>query len=184
MTLPAAYAPISLGQIQGEFGGDAPIAISEYYRGGAYTTNNNTNVPTGGAIALSQFYSAFYGILMGYDFYREPGTQLTTTLYLSAPGVPTIAITTGGVGYFSNYSSYFALGVEYTITASSQAGPGRIMQAYENIYDDFGEYIIGTYPLNAIWVEDASDGDFADFQWFPYGGTIYDNGNNNFTYMV
>ena len=32
MVLPAAYAPISLGQIQGEFGGDAPIAISVPYK--------------------------------------------------------------------------------------------------------------------------------------------------------
>ena len=184
MVLPAAYAPISLGQIQGEFGGDAPIYLGgEYYRGGAYTTNNNTNVPTGGAIALSQFYSAFYGILVAYDYYREPGTQLTTTLYLSAPGVPTIAITTGGVGTFSG-SSYFALGVEYTITASSQAGPGSVIQGYEYVYDEFGENIIGTYPLNQIWVEDAGDGDYADFQWYPYDGTIYDLGGGNLRYII
>ena len=184
MVLPAAYAPISLGQIQGEFGGDAPIYLGgEYYRGGAYTTNNNTNVPTGGAIALSQFYSAFYAVLVGYDYYREPGTQLTTTLYLSAPGLPTIAITTGGVGFFSN-SSYFAVSVSYTITASSQAGPGSLRQGEENIYDETGENVIGTYPLNELYVEDASDGDYADFQWFPYEGTINNQGGGNFTYMV
>ncbi len=184
MTLPAAYAPISLGQIQGEFGGDAPVAISEYYRGGAYTTNNNTNVPTGGFIALSQFYSAFYGILVGYDYYREPGTRLTTTLYLSAPGVPTIAITTGGVGTFSG-SSYFAVGVEYTITASSQNGAATsIIQGYDYVYDDYGEYIIDLSPINEIWVEDASDYDYADLRWYPSEGTINDNGGGNFTYVV
>jgi hypothetical protein len=182
MVLPAAYAPISLGQIQGEFGGDVPVAISEYYRGGAYTTNNNTNVPTGGAIALSQFYSAFYGILVGYDYYREPGTQLTTTLYLSASGFPTIAITTGGVGFFSN-SSYFAVSVAYTITASSQAGPGSLRQGEAYIYDE-NEQIIGIQLLNELYVEDAGDGDYADFQWFPYEGTIYNQGGGNFTYMV
>ena len=75
MTLPAAYAPISLGQIQGEFGGDAPISLGEYYRGGAYTTNNNTNVPTGGTIALSNFYSAWRGILVTMGYSRDANLQ-------------------------------------------------------------------------------------------------------------
>jgi hypothetical protein len=182
MVLPAAYAPISLGQIQGEFGGDAPTAITEYYRGGAYTTDNNTNVPTGGTIALSNFYSAYYGILVAYQYFREPGTQLTTTLYLSAPGLPTIAITTGGVGVFSN-SSYFAPNVAYTITASSQAGPGSIIQGYDFIRDEF-DNIIGTNLLNEIWVEDATDGDYADLRWYPSQGEIFDTGGGNFTYIL
>jgi hypothetical protein len=182
MVLPAAYAPISLGQIQGEFGGDAPILLGEYYRGGAYTTNNNTNVPTGGTIALSQFYSAYYGIIVGYDYFREPGTQFTTTLYLSAPGLPTIAIATGGVGTFSG-SSLFALGVAYTITASSQGGPGKLIQGFDYVFDEEG-FPIYSYPINAIFVEDASDNDYADFRWYPYEGTIYDNGGGNFIYIL
>ena len=46
MVLPTAYNPISLGQVQTEFTGTNPIGINEYYRGGGYTTQNNTNVPT------------------------------------------------------------------------------------------------------------------------------------------
>ena len=49
---------IALSDIQTEFGGSNPISLSEYYRGGAYTTANNTSVPTSGAISLSNFYSA------------------------------------------------------------------------------------------------------------------------------
>lgn len=49
---------LSLDDIQTEFGGTNPISLSEYYRGGAYTTSNNTNVPTSGAISLSNFYGA------------------------------------------------------------------------------------------------------------------------------
>lgn len=49
---------ISLSDIQGEFGGSNPISLSEYYRGGAYTTNNNTNVATSGAISIGSFYGA------------------------------------------------------------------------------------------------------------------------------
>lgn len=47
---------ISLSDIQNEFGGANPISLSEYYRGGAYTTTNNTGVPTSGAIDLADFY--------------------------------------------------------------------------------------------------------------------------------
>ena len=184
MVLPAAYAPISLGQIQGEFGGDAPIGISEYYRGGAYTTNNNTNVPTGGFIALSHFYSAWNGILVPYNYYREPGTRLTTTLYLSAPGFPTIAITTRGVGTFSG-SSYFAVGVEYTITAyiPSQNRPATsIKQGVGYSYDGEGN-AYEEYPINEIWVEDLRDYDYADLRWYPSEGQIFNNGGT-LTYMV
>jgi hypothetical protein len=49
--------PISFSNLQTEFGGSNPISLSEYYRGGSYTTSNNTGVPTTGAISLSQFYS-------------------------------------------------------------------------------------------------------------------------------
>lgn len=49
---------ITLSDIQDEFGGANPIGLSEYYRGGAYTTDNNTNVPTSGAISVSNFYGA------------------------------------------------------------------------------------------------------------------------------
>lgn len=47
---------IKLSEIQTEFTGSNPISMSEYYRGGAYVTSNNTGVPTSGAISISQFY--------------------------------------------------------------------------------------------------------------------------------
>ena len=177
MVLPAAYAPISLGQIQGEFGGDAPIGISEYYRGGAYTTNNNTNVPTGGFIALSHFYSAWNGILVTMGYSRD--ADLQNYFYLSASGFPTITLTAPSDGYFE-IASYIAPGVEYTITSNT----GNIIQGYEYLYDDYGEYIIGTYPINQMWLEDAGDGDYNDLQWYPFEGTIFDNGGGNFTYIL
>jgi len=42
MEIPIAFNPISLGQIQTEFGGSNFAAINEYYRGGLYTNANNT----------------------------------------------------------------------------------------------------------------------------------------------
>jgi hypothetical protein len=64
MALPSPYNPISLGQIQIEFGGSNPIAITEYYRNGAYTSGNNANVPTSGQISFSNFYNASAGYVV------------------------------------------------------------------------------------------------------------------------
>lgn len=59
MTLQTSGA-ISLAQIQTEFGGASPIALSEYYAGGGYVpagaSGSNGAVPASGAIALSKFY--------------------------------------------------------------------------------------------------------------------------------
>jgi hypothetical protein len=59
MTLPAS-GPISLANIQAEFGGPTPIRLENYYRGGAYVldTDYAPNVPTSGPISLSNFYGA------------------------------------------------------------------------------------------------------------------------------
>lgn len=52
--------PISLTDIQAEFGGSNPLSLSNYYKGGAYvlTTDYAPNVPTSGPISLSDFYGA------------------------------------------------------------------------------------------------------------------------------
>jgi len=59
MALPES-GPISLTDIQDEFGGSGTTSLSEYYKGGAYvlTTDYAPNVPTSGAISLSDFYGA------------------------------------------------------------------------------------------------------------------------------
>ena len=57
MALPASGI-INLSDIQTEFGGANPISMSEYYRGGAYVTSNNTGVPTSGTINIADFYGA------------------------------------------------------------------------------------------------------------------------------
>ena len=50
MALPSS-GPLSLSQIQTEFGGTNPISLSEYY--GA-----DTGVPASGALTVSDFYGA------------------------------------------------------------------------------------------------------------------------------
>jgi hypothetical protein len=66
MTLQSSGA-ISLANIQTEFGGANPISLSEYYRGGGYTTTNNTGVPTSGTISISNFYGTSAGISLVVD---------------------------------------------------------------------------------------------------------------------
>lgn len=57
MALPSS-GQITMAQIQTEFGGSNPINLNEYYRGGSYVTDNNTNVPTSGQITMNNFYGA------------------------------------------------------------------------------------------------------------------------------
>ena len=46
------------GDIVAEFGGSAPHALSEYYRGAGLVTAGNTNVPTSGTVKFSDFYGS------------------------------------------------------------------------------------------------------------------------------
>ena len=88
MALPTS-GPISLNDIQTEFGGANPISLSEYYAGGfivpAGTSGTNGAVPSSGQISLSNFY----------------GTALTasiTNLYISS------------IGFGTQYGYYFVTG--------------------------------------------------------------------------
>jgi hypothetical protein len=78
MALPSS-GTISLGDIQTEFGGTNPISMSEYYRGGSFVTDNNTNVPTSGTIDFSDFYDG----VKQFSYTFSSNTQevdLSTTL--------------------------------------------------------------------------------------------------------
>jgi len=56
MALPTS-GPISLRDLQAEFGGSNPIRISEYYKGGSRVPDisTNINIPTSGTISLKEF---------------------------------------------------------------------------------------------------------------------------------
>ena len=72
MTLPLT-GPLSLGNIQTEFGGQPPTSLSEYYRNGPYTTSNNTGIPTSGAISMSQFRGAVRALTVEYQLIGAGG---------------------------------------------------------------------------------------------------------------
>jgi hypothetical protein len=82
MALPSS-GPLSLSDIQAEFGGTNPISLSEYYKGGAFvlTTDFAPNVPTSGTIKISDFYGARKTTLttvtfttVGDNFFVVPAT--------------------------------------------------------------------------------------------------------------
>lgn len=86
MALPPS-GTITLANIQTEFGGSNPIGLSEYYRGGAYVTSNNTNVPTSGVISLSNFYGAV-----------KQFSYTNTTQYSTPQDLRTLALAAGWNG--------------------------------------------------------------------------------------
>lgn len=67
MVLPVFGNPLSLQQIQTEFGGTNPIALNEYYAGGANVPSGTVGypngggpvpIPTSGTISINNFYGA------------------------------------------------------------------------------------------------------------------------------
>ena len=117
MALPSSGL-IRLSQIQTEFGGSNPIGLSEYYRGGANVTANNTSVPTSGSITLSNFrgsakaYAVSYQIIGaggagGYGLsngYSSTVAQSGTSSSLSGSGIATVTASGGDGGGNANQS--------------------------------------------------------------------------------
>lgn len=64
MAIPTS--PISLANLQLEFGGATPIRLNEYYKGGPYVSTSVAQVPVSGAISLGNFS----GVTNVYDPYE------------------------------------------------------------------------------------------------------------------
>ena len=73
MALQGNNQAISLSDIQTEFGGSGAISMSEYYRGGGLTSNNNTGIPASGTIDMSDFYSTKFAWEVTYEIIGAGG---------------------------------------------------------------------------------------------------------------
>ena len=126
MTLPLS-GPLSLTDIQTEFGGSNPVGLDEYYRGGLYVTPNNTSVPTSGAIAINNFYGTTRRITVplsissptyNYDVYNNRGPSyiagISDIAVTIAPGVQVGSTSTAA--YAMLVPSSFNAGDTVTIT--------------------------------------------------------------------
>ena len=116
MALPSS-GPLSLTDIQGEFGGSNPISLSEYYAGGGLvppgTTGTYGAVPSSGEISIRNFYGTAatgpLSIIISpsslYNIFSGTGTVTSD---------PATGIASGGSGGYS-YAWTFLSGNGYTI---------------------------------------------------------------------
>jgi hypothetical protein len=88
MAIPSS-GPLSLDDIQTEFGGTNPISLSEYYAGGANVppgaTGDSGPIPTSGEIAVGEFYGSTARVPIVIN---NTGTTLRATIYTLASADP------------------------------------------------------------------------------------------------
>jgi len=114
MPLPNS-GPLSLNDIQTEFGGTNPISLNEYYAGGALvpagTSGINGPVPSSGAISISNFYGTTAFIPFGQASYTTPGTY-TYTVPAGISSISAVAI--GGASACARYGATGGGALSYT----------------------------------------------------------------------
>lgn len=127
MALPSS-GPLSLSDIQGEFGGSNPIGLNEYYAGGGLVPTGTSGtygaVPSSGTISVRNFYgtSNFVPAPPGQQAYTTAGTYT----WVCPTGVIKVSVVAiggglrggGGLGYKNNIS--VTPGSSYTVVV----GPG------------------------------------------------------------
>jgi hypothetical protein len=124
MTLPSS-GPLSLSDIQGEFGGSNPISLSEYYAGGAYvppgTSGTYGAVPSSGAIGIRNFYGTTKFTPVTNTYTTGSGNETVPT------GATSLTLTVVGAGG-SGGSSYVDFGSDIYNSGGGGGGAG-----YSNI---------------------------------------------------
>lgn len=154
MALPSS-GPISLADIQTEFGGSNPISLSEYYAGGAYVQAGATGtygaVPSSGAISLRDFYGTSKTITRTVTV----GIKSDPIVYLQGYGASTAPL--GAYGSISDqaFGLTSATVVEITIVNSTNV-LFRLAGSQPN--SGFSKITIGTSDFlrtNASYTVDA-----------------------------
>lgn len=133
MALPTS-GPLTLAQIQTEFGGSNPISLNEYYAGGANvpagTSGTNGAVPSSGTISISNFYGTqkvaptfSFSISAHQDRANLRSLAVAAGWNQSAPVVATL---TGGYYIYSTVDGSAAL----TINGSWPGGVTFVNNGY------------------------------------------------------
>lgn len=117
MALPSS-GPLSLSQIQGEFGGSNPISLSEYYAGGGLVPSGTSGtygaVPSSGAISIRNFYGTSNVVVNFDDYY------LTALAFSPNDATCWYRINSNGYVYGTNLGTPFDL-LQQWITPAGQA---------------------------------------------------------------
>lgn len=175
MTTPCAPLPISLGNLQAEFGGVYPIHMSEYYRGAGYVQNISSlaSIPSTGVNSVGNYrckqklQAESYTLFTTYvtvDVVVMIGFNLTHSgVYQSGAwwdnGAGITATYEYGPYHSSAYLSQFSqVNVSFTTT-------NRYTDAYQTQFYDYSGVGNGGYPaLSNGWAgqiylgDDASKG--------------------------
>ena len=114
MAIPSTGA-ISLQTIENEFGGTGSISLSEYYRGGSYTTTNNTGVPTSSTISMSSFRGTVKQISITVSTDQKELNLSTLATANGWTGVEPVVLTiNSGIYIWSDNTSIGALTIPST----------------------------------------------------------------------
>ena len=131
---------IELSEIQTEFTGSNPISLSEYYRDGGYVTSNNTNVPTSGAVSLSQFYNAV----------RQFAFTISTS-YTTTQDLRTLALAAGWDG-----AAPVVATVNSGITLRGAAGAGGASNGAAGGAGSAGLTVTGSFPAGVALINNGT----------------------------
>ena len=153
--------------IVGEFGGTAPHALGEYYRNGAYVTENNTSIPTSGEIKFSFFYNsvkqfiftitantqeadlATLALAAGWNGSDVLNATVASGVYLWSNSITVGGLTISGVpsgSVITNYGYIMGRGGDggYRGTAPQNGGPALVNDVSGLlIFNKSGGYIAG-----------------------------------------
>jgi len=106
MAIPSS-GPLSLNDIQTEFGGTNPISLSEYYAGGGLVQSGATGdsgpIPTSGQISIGQFYGSTARVPIVIN---NTATTLTANIYTLASANPTYSAGITDVVYNNSGTLY------------------------------------------------------------------------------
>jgi len=196
--------PIALSEIQTTFGGANPISMSEYYRGGAYVTDNNVNVPTNLFTITSASWSASVAIIgisvstvipvgtsiviagmtpSGYNgTYTVTVSSAGTFRYAKAtdPGVATVfGTTTTATGTFPiAVGNFYGASKKFTVTIASNTANLTVNSAYLTTagWDGASYFQITVNSGIYVYSTSTASGGMKITGSFPYGFGVVNGG--------
>ena len=194
MALPSS-GPLTLADIQTEFGGSNPISLSEYYAGGTYvpagTSGTYGAVPSSGTISIQNFYGTS-NVLIGGGNWLGTLSSATNDMFSSTSAVDssgnTIVVglvngttslvvvkysSTGTIQWQNTYSGFFSTYMGCTVDSS-----GNIYVATPRYNPSLSDYDCAVIKLN-------SSGAVQWSQEFSFsGGAIFTSTYNYFPKVV
>lgn len=158
--------PISLANIQTEFGGSNPISLSEYYAGGTYvgagTSGTNGAVPSSGTISLSKFYGTSSLKVTASNVFKSASgfTPCSTVTTASVSGTNT-TVTGGTAPYTFQWTRID--GASQSVNTATSQNPTFFIVACDydeldtatwqvTVTDSAGRTASTTIQVTIIWV--------------------------------